>query len=85
MGSDGYGPRWTHFLAPVYGAGVRLYHGAHDRRWLRRQRLSVPALSVGNLVAGGTGKTPVVMAVARALLAAGRRPAVLTRGHGGEV
>ena len=83
MGRDGYGPRWTHFLAPLYGVGARLYHGAHDRRWLRRDTLSVPVLSVGNLVVGGTGKTPVVVALARTLLAAGRRPAVLTRGHGG--
>ncbi|MBK7702085.1 MAG: tetraacyldisaccharide 4'-kinase [bacterium] len=40
-------------------------------------------VSVGNLVAGGTGKTPVVMDLARRLTAAGLRTAVLTRGHGG--
>ena len=39
-------------------------------------------VSVGNLALGGTGKTPVVMAVARDLAAAGMRGAVLTRGYG---
>jgi len=40
-------------------------------------------VSVGNLVAGGTGKTPVVLDLARRLSDAGVRAAVLTRGHGG--
>jgi len=40
-------------------------------------------VSVGNLVAGGTGKTPVVLDLARGLVAAGLRVGVLTRGHGG--
>jgi tetraacyldisaccharide 4'-kinase len=39
---------------------------------------------VGNLEAGGTGKTPVVMELAQAFLDAGRRPAILTRGYGGD-
>jgi len=44
-------------------------------------RLSVPVISVGNLEAGGTGKTPVVLALCRAALAAGFQPAVLTRAY----
>ncbi|CAA7619886.1 tetraacyldisaccharide 4'-kinase [Magnetospirillum sp. SS-4] len=46
-------------------------------------RPAVPVICVGNIVAGGAGKTPVVIALARLLLAVGRQPHLLTRGHGG--
>lgn len=42
-----------------------------------------PTVSVGNLSAGGTGKTPATGWIVSHLLAGGHRPAVLTRGHGG--
>jgi tetraacyldisaccharide 4'-kinase len=55
------------------------------RRWFarpgRQQRLRQPVISVGNIALGGRGKTPVVAHLARLLVRAGERPAILTRGY----
>jgi tetraacyldisaccharide 4'-kinase len=56
------------------------------RRWYERhpearRRLDRPVISVGNLSVGGTGKTPLTMALAEWLLAQGERPAILSRGY----
>jgi len=68
-------------LAPVYRGVVAARRAIFSRGWLRRARLDVPVISVGNLTFGGTGKTPVVIALVRDLVRMGRRPAVLTRGY----
>jgi tetraacyldisaccharide 4'-kinase len=48
----------------------------------RRRQLSKPVISIGNLVAGGSGKTPIVAYVTSMLAREGERPAVLSRGYG---
>jgi len=48
----------------------------------RVRRLDAPVISIGNITAGGTGKTPVVLYVAGKLKAAGWSPGILTRGYG---
>lgn len=63
-------------LASVYGLAVRV----SGRRPLRR--LSVPVLVVGNFTVGGTGKTPLVIAIAEHLAARGFRPGIVSRGYG---
>jgi len=49
---------------------------------LASARLPIPVVVVGNLTVGGTGKTPLVIALARALRRSGLRPGILSRGYG---
>jgi tetraacyldisaccharide 4'-kinase len=68
--------------APFYAAGVRWRNRAFDNDPSRSIPLGRPTISVGNLSAGGTGKTPVVLWLCRRLRDAGRFPGVLMRGYG---
>ena len=68
-------------LSAIYGGVARLRRSWYDASPSRRRHLSRPVISVGNLVVGGAGKTPVVMALARTLLQDGQRPAILSRGY----
>lgn len=62
-------------------------YGAIAARRMTRPGASVgaPVIVVGNFVAGGAGKTPVALALARMLQAAGERPAFVSRGYGGSL
>ncbi len=51
---------------------------------LRQTRLAVPVVVVGNITVGGTGKTPLIIWLARFLREAGYRPGVISRGYGGQ-
>ena len=68
-------------LSAIYGRVARLRRAWYEGDPGRRRRLTRPVISVGNLVVGGAGKTPVVAAVARVLLHDGHRPAILSRGY----
>lgn len=67
------------FLSIVYGIVSSI---AMWLRSVRRTRFNVPVISVGNLVVGGTGKTPLVIYLARLLADSGRSVAVVSRGYG---
>jgi tetraacyldisaccharide 4'-kinase len=54
----------------------------HQRRLLRTTRLRVPVVVVGNLIVGGAGKTPTVLALVKALTTQGHRPGIVSRGYG---
>src|SRR5206468_4274817 len=55
---------------------------AYARGWVESVKLPVPTISVGNLTAGGTGKTPMVRWIAQHLVESGRRPLVFSSGFG---
>ncbi len=70
-------------LSLAYGVASRCWHLAFDLGLRRPVRIEgARVISVGNLVVGGAGKTPLIIALAGAAKARGRRVAVLTRGHG---
>jgi tetraacyldisaccharide 4'-kinase len=60
----------------------RVRRALYRRGLLKSKRLPLPVISVGNLAAGGAGKTPAVITIARYLEKRGFRVAVLTRGYG---
>ncbi|MDZ4163529.1 MAG: tetraacyldisaccharide 4'-kinase [Smithellaceae bacterium] len=66
-----------------YRSVVSLRNFLFDRGLLKVAKLSCPVISVGNITVGGTGKTPMVINLARHFQQNGFSPAVLTRGYGG--
>jgi tetraacyldisaccharide 4'-kinase len=69
--------------ASLFAAGVALRNLLYDARVVKAEEVpGLRVLSVGNLTAGGAGKTPVVAFLAERLLATGARVAVLSRGYG---
>ncbi len=75
-------------LAWLYGLAVVMRKLVMRKPALRKHlsapgwRAPVPVVVVGNLVLGGAGKTPTVIALVQALQAAGRKPGVVSRGYG---
>jgi tetraacyldisaccharide 4'-kinase len=76
-------PVWLRGLARLYALGWRAYAGVYALGLKRRAQIPIPVIGVGSLWAGGVGKTPVTIAVARLLQESGVRVAVLTHGYGG--
>ena len=73
---------WARPLTPIYRGVLRYKDWLRSVGWPRTRRLEWPVISVGSLSAGGAGKTPVVMALARMLREAGWTVDVLSRGYG---
>ncbi len=86
--SPGVGARATRLLlAPfelTYGAVMALRGKLYDSGVLPTRGAPIPAMSVGNLTVGGTGKTPISAWLARELLDRGAKAAVVLRGYGSD-
>lgn len=80
---NGHVPWWAGPLAVLYGGVTGLRRALYRRGLLRSERLPVPVIVIGNLTAGGTGKTPLAIAIASHLRAHGHVPGVVSRGYGG--
>jgi tetraacyldisaccharide 4'-kinase len=71
-----------HPLSWLYGAGAWAHRALHRKGALRRSRFPGRVVSVGNLVAGGTGKTPLAAWIATGLHRRGHKVAIVSRGYG---
>jgi tetraacyldisaccharide 4'-kinase len=69
-------------LSAIFGAGVALRNALYDRGVLKIRKLARPVVSLGNLSVGGSGKTPLVIALGQLLQQQGITFDVLSRGYG---
>ena len=79
---DGVPPLPARLLSRAYAGAIGARVALYRRGLLRRRSVEVPVVVVGNLIAGGSGKTPFTVALAERLRAAGWTPGVATRGYG---
>jgi len=69
-------------LSPLYSFAMSLRAALYQKGLFKQHRLPVPVVSVGNLTMGGTGKTPMVIYLAKLL--ADKSPVIVSRGYGGK-
>lgn len=83
---SGRSPLWRLLwpLSLLYGAVSTLIRLSYQRGWRQSWRAPVPVIVVGNLTAGGNGKTPVAIWLVRELQRRGLKPGVVSRGYGGK-
>lgn len=71
-------------LAEAYAAGMNARRALYRHGWLRRARLPLPSVAVGNLAVGGAGKTPIAGWIAQWFWEREIRPGIVLRGYGGD-
>jgi tetraacyldisaccharide 4'-kinase len=87
---DWYAPRLTPLtaalapIAPLFRAVTAARRSLYRAGVLGRDRLPVPVVVIGNITVGGSGKTPLSIAIAGALAARGWRPGIVSRGYGAD-
>ena len=81
---DTAGPSLLQPLSWLYATAIRVRAIAYARRWLTTHHVDKPVVVVGNLTVGGTGKTPLVIWLARHLTERGLRVGIVSRGYGSD-
>src|SRR3546814_19112551 len=79
---EGPVPWHARLLSKVYGGAIALRMRLFDLHLLRRVRIDRPVIVVGNLIAGGSGQTPLAIVLVERLRAAGFNPGLATAGYG---
>jgi len=77
-------PWGSRMLSAVYAGVTGMRRRLYEKGFLRSRRSDVPVIVVGNISVGGTGKTPLTIALVQRLQAEGFRPGVASRGYGRE-
>lgn len=70
-------------LAMLFALAVNLRRQAYRLGWAPSVKLQVPVVVIGNITAGGSGKTPLTIHLAQELVRRGWRPGIVSRGYGG--
>jgi len=70
-------------LGRIYLWVARAHHAAYDRGWRSEARIGVPVISIGNVTAGGTGKTPAALWLTGELADRGHAVGIVSRGYRG--
>ncbi len=68
-------------LSQLFSTTVRARQWLYDHQFLKSEKVSVPVISVGNITVGGTGKTPTVDYLTKALLKEKKRVGIVSRGY----
>jgi len=71
-------------FGPLYGLVMKIRQKMYTKQVFKQENPGATVISVGNLVLGGTGKTPTVIHIAQMLKAYGLKPAIVSRGYGGK-
>ncbi len=75
---------WLMPLGFLFSDAVRFRKFLYRIGVLKKHKLPVPVIVVGNITVGGTGKTPLIIWLARLLKEAGYKPGIISRGYGGQ-
>jgi tetraacyldisaccharide 4'-kinase len=71
-------------LSALFCVVVALRRSLYRWGWIKSHRVNRPVIIVGNITVGGTGKTPLIIWLAKRLTEWGYRPGIITRGYGGQ-